>query len=263
MAARKGLMAIMLLPCLLVASAFSPCAKLPSPSLSVSVNAKGMSAMGGERRWSAQHRQREERRSRGGVLDSRAQLFGFLGGGGPRKPDVRELKSQLMAACKQTQRGVEGGRDEVEAIVSQLEASSPTKEPSLSPILGGDWDLAWTSEKEVAFLMEKGLFGDKCVRVFQNIDTAAPSLSNTVLFDNGSFLKVQSTFQAGVGGPNSAEGGGDFFSFEFKSASIRWRNFELPIPPVGKGWSKQVYLDKDLRIQTDSRGDLAIYSKKL
>jgi len=262
MAARKGLMAIMLLPCLLVASAFSPCAKLPSPSLSVSVNAKGMSAMGGERRWSAQHRQREERRSRGGVLDSRAQLFGFLGGGGPRKPDVRELKSQLMAACKQTQRGVEGGRDEVEAIVSQLEASSPTKEPSLSPILGGDWDLAWTSEKEVAFLMEKGLFGDKCVRVFQNIDTAAPSLSNTVLFDNGSFLKVQSTFQAGVGGPNS-EGGGDFFSFEFKSASIRWRNFELPIPPVGKGWSKQVYLDKDLRIQTDSRGDLAIYSKKL
>lgn len=30
-----------------------------------------------------------------------------------------------------------------------------------SPLMGGDWDLAWTSEKEVSFLMEKGLFGDK------------------------------------------------------------------------------------------------------
>lgn len=65
-----------------------------------------------------------------------------------------------------------------------------------------------------------------------------------------------------MGGPDP-QGGGDFFSFQFQSAAVRWRNFELPIPPVGKGWSRQVYLDKDLRIQTDSRGDLAIYTKNL
>ena len=42
---------------------------------------------------------------------------------------------------------------------------------------------------------------------------------------------------------------------------MRWRKYELPLPPVGKGWGELVYLDDDFRIQQDVRGDLLVATR--
>jgi len=109
----------------------------------------------------------------------------------------------------------------------------------------------------VLFLIEKGLFWDQCTKVYQEIDVAAPSLSNNVEFENEGCLKVQSSFM-----PGQVDGDTARFDFKFNTLAVKWRDIKLSLPPVGAGWSKQIFLDKTLRMQRDSRGDLAIYCKR-
>ena len=52
------------------------------------------------------------------------------------------------------------------------------------------------------------------------------------------------------------------FNFAFSSCSLRWRGYDIPLPPVGKGWGDLLYLDDDLRVQRDVRGDLLIATKR-
>jgi len=48
-------------------------------------------------------------------------------------------------------------------------------------------------------------------------------------------------------------------NFKFTAASLdlgRWGKYNLP--PVGEGWFDTVYLDEELRIDTNSRNDILI-----
>lgn len=48
-------------------------------------------------------------------------------------------------------------------------------------------------------------------------------------------------------------------NFKFTSAKLdldKWGKFDFP--PVGEGWFDTVYLDEDLRIDTNSRDDILI-----
>ena len=42
---------------------------------------------------------------------------------------------------------------------------------------------------------------------------------------------------------------------------MRWRSLELPLPPVGRGWGDLLYLDDELRVQRDVRGDLLVATR--
>mmetsp|Transcript_16635 Transcript_16635/g.32806 ORF Transcript_16635/g.32806 Transcript_16635/m.32806 type:complete len:282 (+) Transcript_16635:47-892(+) len=170
---------------------------------------------------------------------------------------------QKCEACRQGRDGTGEVSDSAwEELVETVALSNPTDDPATSPLMGGTWELAWTNEKEVRLLMNQGLFGEECVRVFQEIDTAKKTLGNNMIFTTDSSFKVQSNFRPGQGGPggiNNVRPRSDIFSFEFQSAKIRVRGFEVTLPPVGKGWGQQMYLDEKVRIQRDSRDDLSIY----
>jgi hypothetical protein len=85
--------------------------------------------------------------------------------------------------------------------------------------MSGRWTMAWTTEKEILFLVEKGFFGLKCNAVYQvkkiilkrtvlivtadssparvnkrdalqDIDAAAGTLANALIFDEDSYLKA-------------------------------------------------------------------------
>lgn len=101
--------------------------------------------------------------------------------------------------------------------------------------------------------MEKGLFGLPWERTFQTINVPAGKLENIIQF-HGGFLRVGSTVA-----PDAERG--ERFNFAFNSCSVRWRSIELPLPPVGKGWGELLYLDDELRIQRDVRGDLLIATR--
>ncbi|KAE9592275.1 putative plastid lipid-associated protein/fibrillin [Lupinus albus] len=48
---------------------------------------------------------------------------------------------------------------------------------------------------------------------------------------------------------------------EFTSAVLRGKNWEIPLPPFGQGWFETVYLDDDLRVVKDIRGDYLVVDR--
>ena len=42
--------------------------------------------------------------------------------------------------------------------------------------------------------------------------------------------------------------------FEFSGAEFQWDSLRLPLPPFGKGWFDNIYVDDAYRVALDSRG---------
>ncbi|KAJ1478233.1 hypothetical protein T484DRAFT_1630125 [Baffinella frigidus] len=135
---------------------------------------------------------------------------------------------------------------------SNFGVQNPTANGAESARMNGRWKMLWTDEQEVLFLVEKGLFWDPCLAVYQDFDVAEEKFGNIIEFDNESKFTVQSSF----------EPLGNRFDFKFQTAQIKWRQFQVPIPPVGAGWSEQIYLDDTFRMAKDSRGVLLIVQKQ-
>ena len=70
----------------------------------------------------------------------------------------------------------------------------------------------------------------------------------------GGELRVASTIA-----PDEVEGGR--FNFAFEQCALTWRALTVPLPPVGRGWGELLYLDDELRIQRDVRGDLLVATR--
>ena len=96
-----------------------------------------------------------------------------------------------------------------------------------------------------------------CLGTSQTIgpaDTATGlSLTNSIDFDGG-FLRVGSSC--------APEPTGGRVNFAFENCAARWRSLEVPLPPVGSGWFEVLYLDADLRLCRDLRGDLQVCRRR-
>lgn len=130
----------------------------------------------------------------------------------------------------------------------------------------------WTTESELLALTSSGLFGLPCTAAYQSIgrergaaaegagrragaaDPWVYSLQNAIDFDGGEgYLRVGSSCAPQVSGGR--------VDFRFESCDAKWRGVRLPLPPVGTGWFEVVYLDDEMRIARDSRGDLQICTR--
>ncbi|KAJ1444299.1 hypothetical protein M885DRAFT_553306 [Pelagophyceae sp. CCMP2097] len=200
----------------------------------------------------------------GAALGDSQAIVAYLAktyGNFPASPsDVAKLKVELLALVADANYGVKkfGPEDALkfEGLVSALEAcGTAALKAGAAPVrdlLTGRWELLWTTETELLFAIEKGLVGaGPCDGVFQDINVAAGTLDNVVDFANDSQLLVTSSLDADAGNPRR-------FDFAFKGCALRWRGFTVPLPPVGKGWGELAFIDGDLRIQRDVRGDLLI-----
>jgi len=141
-----------------------------------------------------------------------------------------------------------------DAALAELSALNPTPEPARSPLFSGTWECVWTTESELNFAVDKGLLGLPWRRTYQTIDVPRGTLTNIIEFEEGGFLRVGSTIS-----PDAERG--ERFCFSFDSCAVRWRSLELPLPPVGRGWGDLLYLDDELRVQRDVRGDLLVATR--
>ena len=177
----------------------------------------------------------------------------------------RALKQQLIEACDGQRKGADSDPEtvaKIDELMQELASVNPTPDPASSPLLTATWDIVWTTESELLALTSSGFLGLPCTGSYQTIsrtpDEASPSgyaykLDNCIDFDGG-FLRVGSTCEP-------AQTGGRV-DFRFESCKAKWKQFELPLPPVGAGFFEVLYMDDELRLCKDSRGDLQICTRR-
>lgn len=113
------------------------------------------------------------------------------------------------------------------------------------------WELLWTTEKETLFILKNaGLFGTSAGPVYQVVDMQAGYLQNVITFPpEGAFVVNSSVAPVGQ----------QRVDFQFNAAGLHLpEGRRLGLPPFGKGWFDNLYLDQDLRISVDSRGDTLV-----
>lgn len=168
------------------------------------------------------------------------------------------LKDELLELAAKAKGGVAplDASDQArmdELMLTELPALSPTAEPTRSGLFTGEWECRWTNEKELNFAVKNGLLGLPWVRTYQQIDIGAGTLENVLTFEGGE-LRVGSSIA-----PDVADG--HRFLFEFQACSLTCKSLRVPLPPVGRGWGELLYLDSELRIQRDVRGDMLVATK--
>jgi len=185
----------------------------------------------------------------------KAVLKDLFSGGKARK-EASAAKKELFELLEGSERGVKNSeiRPEVEAIVDRLkdiQGDAPTTGPDMSAV----WELMWTTEKETLFLLEKGIFAvGPAQESYQVIDVETGLLQNVILFGEESekMLLINSTLQ-----PTSDVR----VDFKFEQAELRLTKRTIRLPPFGKGWFDTVYLDNNLRVARDIRGDTLIVKR--
>ena len=148
-----------------------------------------------------------------------------------------------------------------ELFSTELPSVNPTRNPAQSPLFSGTYECLWTDEKEINFLIRSGLFGQKWMRTYQKIDIPNNRLENYIVFENDSNLTVGSTIQPADTNDDD-NNNGSRFNIQFCDASVSWYGIRIPIPPIGNGWGELLYLDNDIRLQRDIRGD-SIVAKRI
>jgi len=135
-------------------------------------------------------------------------------------------------------------------FLSELPTLNPTSNPTKSNLFSGEWECVWTNEKELNLAVRSGLPGSPWKRTYQQINIPERRLDNFIEFENA-MLTIRSSIEPDT--ENFSK-----FNFRFSGASITWRKWNIPFPPVGKGWGELLYLDEDIRLQRDIRGDLLL-----
>ncbi|GMY23270.1 probable plastid-lipid-associated protein 11, chloroplastic [Fagus crenata] len=119
--------------------------------------------------------------------------------------------------------------------------------------LSATWRLLWTTEKEQLFIVENaGLFGTRAGDVLQVIDVDKRTLNNVITFPPDGVFFVRSDIE--IASPQRV-------NFRFTSAVLRGKNWEFPLPPFGQGWFESVYLDDEIRVVQDIRGDYLVVDR--
>ena len=63
------------------------------------------------------------------------------------------------------------------------------------------------------------------------------------------------------GGGAGGEPGGGRVAFRFESWGLKYKSLSVPLPPVGAGYFEVLYIDDELRVCKDSRGDLQVCTR--
>ncbi|TQE07064.1 hypothetical protein C1H46_007332 [Malus baccata] len=119
--------------------------------------------------------------------------------------------------------------------------------------LSATWRLLWTTEKEQLFIIQKAsLFGTQTGDVLQVIDVGQRVLNNVITFPPDGVFFVRSDI---------AIASNQRVNFKFTSAVLRGKSWEIPLPPFGQGWFDTVYLDDEIRVVKDIRGDYLVVDR--
>lgn len=173
------------------------------------------------------------------IVMSAASLWSTKLGSKRQSPVVASIIKLVSPPSKNNGESV--GKKELIALINQLPKISVKREA-----MYGKWNLLYTTEKETNFITR--YFG-KCTEVYQQINEN--TIQNVIAFEDKVF---------GVDGmllPSSDDTNRVYF--KFTKASLTFNN-QRPInfPPFGSGYFENLYIDDQVRISFDVRGDYLI-----
>ncbi|XP_029129037.1 probable plastid-lipid-associated protein 11, chloroplastic isoform X3 [Cajanus cajan] len=147
----------------------------------------------------------------------------------------RSAREHLLALIADQDRGLRTQSDPAKraAIVETIDAMAAARRGSVTTgdALSATWRLLWTTEKEQLFIIEKApLFGTRAGDVLQVIDVRERTLNNVITFPPDGVFFVRSGIEV---------------------ASPQRVNFRFDT----------VYLDDDLRVVKDIRGDYLVVDR--
>lgn len=119
--------------------------------------------------------------------------------------------------------------------------------------LSATWRLLWTTEKEQLFIIKNApFFGSAAGDVLQVIDVEKKTLNNVITFPPDGVFFVRSDIQVESD---------QRVNFQFTSAVLRGKGWELPLPPFGQGWFESFYIDDEIRVVKDIRQDYLVVER--
>ena len=185
-----------------------------------------------------------------------------------KNPRRELLTQELLQEC----RAPKPNRSIVKGLVNELSPLCPTTMKkkgtggtAQSPLLQKTWLLEWTTEQEINWFIDWGISSKDSIT--QSI--SSPTLRNVIPFRQGNgSLSVEGRLSIVNNNNNKKnnENSDNVVSnsqrtyFEFTSATLdlgtKWGCYDFP--PIGRGWFDTIYLDNNLRIDTNSRNDILI-----
>ncbi|KAK9085820.1 hypothetical protein Sjap_026231 [Stephania japonica] len=166
-------------------------------------------------------------------------------------------KHDLLGLISEEERGVktEKNASKRSKIIQSINAMEVLGKGSVTTgfSLSSTWRMLWTTEKEQLFIIKNAsLFGTQAGDVLQVIDVEKRLLNNVITFPPYGVFFVRSMID-----PVSPQR----VNFRFTSAVLRGKDWEFPLPPFGQGWFESIYLDDEIRVVKDIRGDYLIVDR--
>ncbi|XP_076927111.1 putative plastid-lipid-associated protein 11, chloroplastic [Bidens hawaiensis] len=170
---------------------------------------------------------------------------------------LSSAKSNLLNLISDQNRGIRTQSDpkRLSLITKAIDtiALANRDQVTTNESLSGTWRLLWTTEKEQLFIIKNaGVFGTEAGDVLQVIDVEKGKLNNMIVFPPDGVFFVRSDVEIASS---------QRVNFRFTSAVLRGKGWEFPLPPFGQGWFESVYLDDEIRIVKDIRGDYLVVDR--
>ncbi|KAK2650683.1 hypothetical protein Ddye_018172 [Dipteronia dyeriana] len=167
-------------------------------------------------------------------------------------------KQDLLSLIADQDRGLKTQKDPSKrsSIIEAIDALAVLGKDTVTTTadsLSATWRLLWTTEKEQLFIIEKAyLFGTQTGDVLQVIDVDKKVLNNVITFPPDGVFFVRSNIEIASS---------QRVNFRFTSAVLRGKSWEIPLPPFGQGWFESVYIDDEIRVVKDIRGDYLVVDR--
>ena len=193
-----------------------------------------------------------------------------VGGGRGGAAGLSDLKSALLLALADTERGLRADKERVkkiEQLARALEAKNPTRSPLKSPLMNGRWALQYTTALNVLGKGKPGFLRPKGA-IFQTVDIFTLQVKNEESFEPLPFIKFTNASTSDLNAQTDSRA-------SVRPKDYRVAGFKVDAPPSSPGrvardlemeatgagslaWMDTTFVDGEVRISRSQSGDLFI-----
>jgi hypothetical protein len=187
---------------------------------------------------------------------------------------LSELNNLIVASNNGLDKSYETKIKEKMTEISKLRNGNNCDDNDQRESLSGQWELIYTTEKEINFFRTSLWPFAGVSSITQNLDLYdTKKINNIIEFEGGGQFIVAGTCTAvDVENENSDDNENDNngnvedeeydrVAFEFTGATAIVWDKEINLPPIGTGWFDTMFCNDEYRLSNDSRQDWSVFRR--